>query len=148
MRFRAIVQLNGKTATGIEVPPEIVADLGSGKKPAVSVTINGYTYRSTVATMGGKFMLPVSAEIRTQAHVNAGDEVDVDLELDTAPREVELPADFVAALSANAAAQQFFDSLSYSNKRRITLPIDDAKTPETRQRRIDAAIAKLGEERL
>lgn len=85
MRFRATVKQSGKTATGIEVPPEVVEGLGSGKRPAVSVTIGGYTYRSTVASMGGVFMLPLSAEHRSGAGVSAGDEVDVDVELDTAP---------------------------------------------------------------
>src|SRR5437867_2874762 len=85
MRFHAVIQLSGKTATGIEVPGEVVAALGPSKRPAVRVTINGYTYPSTVAPLGGAFMLPVSAEVRAQAGVAAGDEVAVDVELDTAP---------------------------------------------------------------
>ena len=143
MRFRTTIELGGKTATGMRVPPEVVERLGAGKKPAVSVTINGHTYRSTVASMGGVFMLPVSAEVRAAAGVAAGDAVDVDIELDTAPREVALPSDFAAALDGDAAARSFFDGLSYSNKRRIVMPIEDAKTPETRQRRIDKAIDAL-----
>ncbi|HUY76522.1 MAG TPA: YdeI/OmpD-associated family protein [Ktedonobacterales bacterium] len=143
MQFRANILLNGKTATGIQVPEEIVAGLGSSKKPAVRVTIGGYTYRSTIATMGGKFMLPVSAEVRAQAGVAAGDVVDVDLELDTAPREVAIPADFADAIARDADAKRFFDGLSYSNQRRITLSIEDAKTAETRQRRIEKAVSML-----
>ena len=148
MKFRTVILLSGKTATGVEVPPEVVASLGSSKKPAVNVTIGDYTYRSTIATMDGKFMLPISAEVRAGAGVAAGDEVEVALELDTAPREVSLPDDLAAALGGDDAAQRFFDSLSYSNKRRIVLPIEEAKTVETRQRRIEKAVEKLRENRL
>ena len=148
MRFRATVELGGKTATGIRVPAEVVEGLGSGRKPPVSVTINDHTYRSTVATMGGVFMLPVSAEVRAAAGVEAGDEVDVEIRLDSAPREVTVPPDFAAALDADAAARHFFDGLSYSNRRRIVSPIDDAKTPETRQRRIDKSVDALREGRI
>jgi hypothetical protein len=148
MRFRATVELGGKTATGVRVPAEVVEGLGSGRKPPVSVTINDHTYRSTVATMGGVFMLPVSAEVRAAAGVEAGDEVDVEIRLDSAPREVTVPPDFAAALDADAAARHFFDGLSYSNKRRIVSPIEDAKTPETRQRRIDKSVDALREGRI
>ena len=143
MRFRTTIELGGKTATGFQVPPEVVAALGSTKRPPVRVTINGYTYRSTVAPMGGVFMLPLAAEHRTAAGLVAGDEVDVDLELDTAPREVEVPPDFAAALAGDADAQRAFDNLSYSNKRRHILSIEDAKTPATRERRITKAIETL-----
>lgn len=146
--FRAVIQLGGKTATGIEVPPEIVARLGPSKRPSVRVTIHGYTYRSTVATMGGVFMLPVSAEVRERAGVAAGDEVDVDVELDTEPREVALPPDFANALDCVADARRFFDGLSYSNRRRIVLAIEAAKTDETRQRRITGAVEALREGRV
>ncbi|MGZ3640054.1 MAG: DUF1905 domain-containing protein [Ktedonobacterales bacterium] len=145
MRFRATIQLSGKTATGIRVPEEVVTGLGSGKRPAVRVTINGYTYPSTVAPMGGEYMLPVSAEVRESAGVAAGDEVEVDVELDAAPREVSVPPDFAEALEGDADAKRFFEGLSYSNKRRIVLPIEEAKTPETRQRRIAKAISTLHE---
>lgn len=145
MRFHTTIELGGKTATGMQVPPEVVEALGSGKRPAVSVTINGYTYRSTVAPMGGVFMLPVSAEVREAAGVKAGDEVDVDVELDTAPREVEIPPDFQAALDAAPDAKRAFESLSYSNKRQHTLSIEGAKSAETRQRRIEKSIDTLRE---
>ncbi|MEX0784438.1 MAG: YdeI/OmpD-associated family protein [Dehalococcoidia bacterium] len=148
MKFRATLLLGGKTATGIEVPPELVAALGPSKKPAVQVTIREYTYPSTIATMGGKFMLPVSAEVRQAAGIAAGEEVDVDIELDTKPREVTVPADFSEALGRDDGARAFFDGLSYSNKRRFVLGIEDAKTPETRSRRVVAAVAKLREGRV
>jgi Bacteriocin-protection, YdeI or OmpD-Associated/Domain of unknown function (DUF1905) len=147
MRFRATLLLGGKTATGIEVPAEVVTQLGQSKRPAVRITINGYTYRSTVAPLSGAFMLPVSAEVRENAGVTAGDEVDVDLELDTEPREVVVPADLRDALEDDADAKRFFDGLSYSNKRRIVLSIEDAKTAETRQRRIAKAVSMLQERR-
>ena len=143
MRFRATVELGGKTATGIRVPAEVVARLGPSKRPAVRVTINGHTYRSTVAPLGGAHMLPVSAEIRERAGVAAGDEVEVDIDLDTEPREVTVPPDFAAALDRDADARRAFDGLSYSNKRRYVLSIEEAKTEETRQRRIAKAIDTL-----
>jgi hypothetical protein len=148
MRFQATLELGGKTATGMTVPSDIVDGLGSGKKPAVTVTINGYTYRSTIAVYGGVYMLPVSAEVRAAAGVSAGDKVDVDIELDHAPREVTVPPDLAAALDAVPDARRFFDGLSYSNKRRFTLSIEDAKTPETRQRRIEKSVATLREGRI
>ena len=143
MRFRATIELGGKTATGIRVPAEVVESLGAGQRPRVSVTINGYTYRSTVAPMGGVYMLPVSAEARGGAGVAAGDEVDVDVELDTAPREVNVPTDLAAALDGDASAKRFFEGLSYSNKQRIVLSIEGAKTAETRERRIAKALSEL-----
>ncbi len=147
MRFRSTVQLNGKTATGIPVPAEVVEGLGQGKRTPVRVTINGHTYRSTVASVRGEFMLGVSAEVRENAGVAAGDEVDVDIELDTEPREVTVPPDFAEALHGDVAAREAFNGLSYSNKRRIVLGIEDAKTDETRQRRIAKAITALREGR-
>jgi hypothetical protein len=143
MNLRTTVELGGKTATGIRVPPEVIAALGPGKKPAVRVTMNGYTYRSTVAVYGGEFFLPVSAEVRERAGVAAGDEIEVAIELDTDPRVVEVPSDLAAALAADADARHFFEGLSYSNKRRIVLAIEDAKTAETRRRRIDKALENL-----
>jgi uncharacterized protein YdeI (YjbR/CyaY-like superfamily) len=93
-------------------------------------------------------MLPVSAEVREKAGVAAGDEVDVDVELDTEPREVSVPPELASVLEQDADAKRFFDGLSYSNKRRIVMPIDEAKTPETRQRRIDKAVSLLREGRV
>lgn len=148
MRFRATILATGKTAAGIEIPPEIVESLGSSRKPAVRVTIDGFAYRSTVATMNGVYMVGVSNDVRKAAGVAAGDTVDIELELDTEPREVVVPADLAAALAADPEAQSFFNGLSYSNKRRIVMPIDDARTPETRQRRIDKSVAALHEGRI
>ncbi|TMF12929.1 MAG: DUF1905 domain-containing protein [Chloroflexi bacterium] len=147
MKFRAIIELAGKTATGIEVPAAVVAKLGSSKKPAVRVTIKGYSYRSTVATMGGRFMLPISAEVRAAAGVAARDKVDVDVELDTAPRLVTVPPDFARALTREPAAKRFFEGLSFSNKQRIVISIEAAKTQETRDRRIAKSVSALREGR-
>jgi hypothetical protein len=147
MRFHAIVQLSGKTATGIQVPAEVVAGLGSSKRPAVRVTINGYTYRSTVAPMGGVFMLPISAEHRQSAGVAAGDEVKVDIELDTEPREVIVPPDLREILDHDAEARRSFDGLSYSQKQQLVLSIEGARTPETRQRRLAKVVSTLQEGR-
>jgi len=148
VRFRTTLLQSGKTATGFEVPEAVVDALGRGKRPSVKVTINGYTYRNTVAVMGGVFMIGVSAENRAGAGVVGGDEVDVYLELDTAPREVTVPADFAAALDRNAAARRTFDSLSYSNRLWHVLSIEGAKTDETRQRRIARSIDALREGRV
>jgi hypothetical protein len=148
MRFRTEILSAGKTAAGIEVPPAVVDALGTSRKPAVKVTINGYTYRSTVATMNGVFMLGVSNDVRREAGVAAGETVDVDIELDSEPREVQVPPDLAAALDAEPEARRFFDGLSYSNKRRIVMPVDDAKTMETRQRRIEKSVANLREGRI
>ena len=147
MRFRAVVQLNGKTATGIPVPIDVVEGLGAGKRPKVRVTIGDYVFRTSVAGWGDGYMLSLSAEHRAGAGVAAGDTVDVDLELDTQPRVAEVPADFAAAIDADAAARAFFDGLSYSQKRWFTLSIDGAKTAETRQRRIDKYVVMLREGR-
>lgn len=147
MRFSATIQPSGKTITGIRVPDEVVESLGSGKRPPVRVTLGGYTYRTTAASRGGEFMLSVSAEIRQNAGVTAGDDVDVGIELDTEPREVNVPPDFAEALGRDADARRFFDELSYSNKRRFVMGIEDAKTADTRQRRIAKAVGALREGR-
>ena len=143
MLFHATLILNGKTATGIPVPDAIVEQLGAGKRPPVRVTIGSYTYRTTVAPMGGQFWIPVSAENRTGAGINAGDELDVEIEIDTEPREVTVPEDLMAALDADPAAKQAFEKLSYSNKRLHVLSVEDAKTPETRQRRVEKVITTV-----
>ena len=147
MRFRTTVLQTGKTTTGIEVPPEIVESLGRGKRPPVTVTINGYTYRNTVAVMDGVYMIGISAEHRAGTRVKGGDLVEVDIELDTAPRDVEIPADFAAALDAVPEARRAFDALSYSNKSWHTLQFAGAKSDETRQRRIAKSVQALAEGR-
>ena len=146
MRFSSTLELHGKTATGLVVPPEVLESLGGGRKPAVTVRLGEHTYRTTVGSMGGQFLIPVSAENRAAAGLAAGDQVEVDVELDTAPRVVEVPADLAAALDAEPAARQRFDALSYSAQRRHVLAVEGAKAEATRQRRVSATVAALVEE--
>jgi len=148
MRFRTTILQTGKTTAGIEVPPEVVEALGAGKRPPVRVTLNGYTYRNTVAVMGGTSMISVSSEHRAASGLKGGDIVDVDLELDTAPREVSVPPELDAALDAEPAARATFDRLSYSNKSWHALQVEGARTDETRQRRIAKSIAALRDGRI
>ena len=145
MRFRTTLLSAGKTALGFEVPPNVVEGLGAGKRPPVLVTINGFTYRNTVAVYGGVYMIGVSAENRAAAKVKGGDEVDIDLELDSAPREVVVPPELQAALDADPAAKATFDKLSYSNKSFHALQVTGTTNPETRARRIEKSIAVLRE---
>src|SRR6478735_3232727 len=130
MKFRAKVQLNGKTATGIEVPQKTFEGLDGGRRAKVVVTINGYSYRSTVGPYGGRVMLPLAAEHREGAGVEAGQTVSVELVLDTAERTVDVPKDLAAALKAAGVRAQF-DALSYTNRKEHVRAIEDAKKPET-----------------
>ena len=143
MEFPAVLQLHGKTATGIAVPAQVVESLGTSKRPAVRVTINNYTYRTTVAARGDAFLVPVSAEHRTAAGISAGDKLDVDIQLDDQPREVVIPADLAKALKPDATAKHFFDGLSYSHRRSYVMWIEDAKKAETRERRVAKALEML-----
>jgi len=143
MRFKTTLDAAGKNAAGFRVPREVVEALGKGKRPPVVVTIKGYSYRNTVAVYGDEFLIGVAQEHRLPAGVKPGDEIEVDLELDTAPREVAIPADFAAALEVSPDAKRFFEALSYSNRRRFTLSIEGAKSAATRQRRIEASIERL-----
>ena len=143
MRFTTTLDPAGKNAAGFRVPREIVEALGKGKRPPVIVTINGYSYRNTVAVYGDEYLIGVAQEHRAPAGVKPGDTIDVDLELDTAPREVDVPADFAAALEASPEAKGAFEALSYSNKRRYALSIEGAKSAETRQRRIEKSVGEL-----
>jgi hypothetical protein len=143
-KFKTKLLSAGKTATGFVVPPEVVEELGAGKRPPVTVTLNGkYTYRNTVAVMGGDYMIGVSAEHREKAGVKGGDTIEVTLVLDTAPREVEVPPELAVALSKDKAAKAAFEKLSYSHKRQHTLAIEGAKAAETRARRVEKTIEML-----
>lgn len=143
-RFSAELLLARRTATGIEVPQAALDALDGGKRPKVRVTIGAYTYRSSVGSMDGRAMLPVSAEHRAGAGIAAGDRVEVTLELDTAPREIELPDDLAEALAAAPAAREFFDSLSYSRQNWFVSTIESARRAETRRRRVERAVEMLG----
>ena len=129
--------------TGIEVPPAVIEALGGGKKPAVVVTIGSFTYRSTVGVMGGKFLIPLSAERRQASGLKGGDAVTVQLERDETPREVLVPEDLAAKLAESPAAQAAFSALSYSQQLRHVLSVTDARTEETRQRRIEKVLSTM-----
>jgi hypothetical protein len=127
--------------TAIEVPAAAIKTLGAGKRPGVIVKVNTYEYRSTVAVMGGKCLIPFAAAHRKASGIGAGDAIKVKLTLAQGPREVDMPADFRKALKQEPAAEAFFDGLSNSLQRYHTDLINGAKTEETRDRRIDKAIA-------
>jgi hypothetical protein len=149
VRFRTTLSLENRNATGIHVPVSALEALGGGRRPAVIAIVNGYTYRGTV--MGydpADPLMPFSSEHREASGLRAGDEIDVELALDTAPRVVDVPADLAAALAAEPVARAFFDGLSYTNKRVHTLGVEGAKTTETRARRVERSVAMLREGRV
>ncbi len=145
MKFRACVE-PPEPMRGLEVPPEIVEALGGGKRPPVTITINGHSWKSRVAIMRGRYLLGLSTANRQAAGVVTGDEIDVDVELDAEPRVVAEPADFARALDADPAARTAYDRLSSSHKREHVLSIESAKKAETRRRRIEKAVAMLREQ--
>jgi len=123
-------------ATGIVVPDEVVEGLGGSRRPAVVVTVGGYSYRSTVASMGGRFLIPFAKEHRDRTGIAPGQAIEVTLELDTAPRTVDVPADLAAALAARPGAREAFDRLSYSVRKEHVRQVETAKAADTRERRI------------
>lgn len=145
MKFSTTVYAGQGSAntTGIVVPPEVVDGLGGNKRPAVNVNVNGFEYRSTVASMGGLFLIPISSDIRKQTGLKAGDPIDVDLTLDTAPREFEMPPDLAEASANEPEARAFWDKLAPSAKKAHVTALTDAKTPETRARRVAKAVETL-----
>jgi hypothetical protein len=143
MRFESTVELGGKTATGIPVPDEVIEAVASSKRPPVTITINGYTYRTTAVRMGGQFLVPLSAENREAAGVAAGDDITVDIEADTAPREVTLPDDLAAVMDDEVRAA--YDGLSYTHRKEWVRWVEEAKKPETRATRIEKTVAGLRE---
>lgn len=128
--------------TGIPVPPEVLERLGGGKRPAVHVEVNGYRYASTVGTMGGQSLIPFSSEHRQASGIGGGDDLEVGLSLDTEPRDTPVPADLAAALEAEGLTDAFA-RLAPSHRKAHVVAVDSAKAPETRRRRIEAAIAKI-----
>lgn len=129
-------------ATGIEIPPEVIEALGAGKRPKIVVTVGGFSYRSTVGVMGGHFMVGVTQEQRAKTGLKAGDAIEVTIELDTAPREVTAPPDLLAAVDA-AGVREAWEKLSYTHRKEHVRAIEEAKAPETRQRRIEKAVAMV-----
>jgi Bacteriocin-protection, YdeI or OmpD-Associated/Domain of unknown function (DUF1905) len=147
MRFRAELLATGKSTAGFEVPESVVEELGGGKHPKVAVTVNGYRFHTSIARMGGRYLLGVSAERRDAAGVHPGDVLDVDVVLDTQPRETAVPDDLAAALSQDPAAAAFWNTLSPSRKQWHVLQVTGAKTAETRARRVGASIVMLRQHR-
>ncbi|MGI8701000.1 MAG: YdeI/OmpD-associated family protein [Nocardioidaceae bacterium] len=143
MRFSTTIELGGKTATGFAVPDDVIAALGAGRRPAVAVTIGTYTYRTTAASMGGRFLVPLSAENRAAAGVAAGDQVVVDIEADAEPRTVAVPPDLADALAQDPAAAQFFEALAHSHRKEWARWVDEAKKPQTRSARVARAVDAL-----
>lgn len=139
-----LIQAEGKNATGIEVPPEIVTALNKGKRPPVIVHIGDYSYRNTIASMSGVFMVGVSAEHREGAGVQGGDEIEVTIELDTEPRTVDIPDDLASELAENDLSDAF-DNLAPSRQKEFVRQVTSAKAEETRIRRIDKIISQLRE---
>jgi len=141
--FSGHLLLDGRN-TGIEVPPDVVEALGAGGRPAVVVTVNGHTYRSTVGARGGRHLIPFSADRRRETGLAGGDPIEVTLEVDTAPRTVEVPDDLAAALAAAPGARAAFDALSPSARKAHVTGVEGAKAAETRARRVAAVVTKLG----
>lgn len=139
--FSTTLFLDGNN-TGIEVLPEVVEALGGGRRPPVVVTVNGYVYRSTVAVMGGRALIPFSSDRRRETGLAGGDPIEVTLEHDTAPRVVEVPADLADALDA-AGARAAFDALSPSARKAHVTAVEGAKAAETRSRRVAAVVDKV-----
>jgi hypothetical protein len=140
-------QAEGMKATGIDVPAEVLEQLGAGKRPAVKVTIGRHTFATTIGSMGGVAKIPVSAAVRTAAGVSAGDTLTVQLELETTPRTVTVPQDLAAALTSDSQARAFFDGLSYSRQHAYVSWIEQAKKPETRRERVTRTAQLLSQQR-
>jgi uncharacterized protein YdeI (YjbR/CyaY-like superfamily) len=121
----------------------VVEALGGGKRPRVTITVNGHSWKSRVAIMRGRYLLGLSNANRQAAGIVTGDEVEVDVEYDAEPPAVAEPEDFALALDADPAARAAYDRLAYSHKREHVRAIEDAKKPETRVRRIENALAML-----
>ena len=141
MRFDTTLSQTGNN-TGIEVPPEVIDELGAGKRPAVVVDVNGYVYASTVGVMGGRFLIPFSSDKRAASGLSGGDAITVTLTLDTTPRTVEVPDDLAAALAA-ASVRASFDALSPSARKAHVTSVESAKAADTRARRITVVVDKL-----
>jgi hypothetical protein len=139
--FRALLQEQG--GAFVEVPPDILAALGPGKRPAVRVVINGVELRTTIAVYGGRSYIGLRREIQEAAEVAPGEEIEVDVEADDQPRTVDLPDDLVAALAADPEAGRIFDGLSFTNRKEYVAWVVGAKLPTTRERRVAEAPALL-----
>ena len=144
MKFITTIFQKGNNL-GIEVPESIIEKLGAGKKPPVIVTINYYTYKNTVAVMQGKYLIPLNSEHRKFVNVNGGDQLEIDIELDKLPRNIEIPIELASRFKGESDAKTFFETLAPSNKKKIIVLIETAKTDETRNKRLDKIISDLNQ---
>ena len=145
MKFTSQLQITEADNAGIPVPPDVVTSLGGGNHPKVVLTLNGFTYRSSIAKMGDGFWIPVSKARRAEGKLEVGVPYEIEIELDTAPREVELPTELAVHFASHPVAKSVWDAMSYSTQLRTVTPILNAKKPETRQKNVDKVIAQLGE---
>ena len=145
MKFTSNLMSGEKDTAGIVVPPEVIEQLGGGKHPKVVVTLNGFTYRSSVAKMGDLFLIPASKARRAEGKLEVDVPYEIEIEIDTAPREVEIPAELAAIFETDETAKAAWDAMSYSKQLQTVIPILNAKKPETRQRNVDKVIAQLQE---
>ena len=142
LRIHTVLEPSGP-ATAIELTDEQVAELGGGKRAAVKLTIGDRTARLRLGVMGGRNLLGLSKAVRAELGVEIGDALHAVIELDTDERTVDLPDDFASALDAEPGARAAFDALPPSHRKEHVRAIVEAKRPETRTRRIEAAVAKL-----
>lgn len=147
MKFDAELRLNGKTATGVPVPESVIEELGGGRRPRVSVSLNGYSFLTSLGTMSGQVLIPVSAVVRSAAGIEAGDRLTVEIELASEPAQVAVPEDLRAALVAEPETFAFFEGLSASQRRGYAEWIEQAKKVETRTRRLEQTVEALRERR-
>ena len=143
MRLRLELLGHGGNTAGFEIPDAVVEELGGGRRPKVVVTVGAHTWRSSIANMGGRFMLGVSMANREAAGVAAGQVLDVDVELDTAPRTVEVPDDLAAELEGDADARSRWDGWSFTRQNEAARTLTEARKPETRARRLAKVLAEL-----
>lgn len=143
MELSAVLQATGGTTTGFVVPDHLVDELGGGRRPKVVATVGSHSWRTSIAAMGGRFWLGVSAANREAAGIAAGETHRVTVELDTAPRTVEVPEDLAEAIRAAPGAAEAWAGLSFSAQRTHAEAVAGAKRPETRERRVASVVAAL-----
>ena|ERR1700761_3157415 len=144
MRFKSEVE-PPQPMHGLEVPARVIEELGEGERPPVTIRVNGHSWRSRIAKMRGRYLIGFSKANRAAAGVDTGDRVEVEVELDTEPREIVVPEDLTRALDADPAARTAWDGLAPSHRRRHIHSIEGAKKAETRARRIEKALEMLRE---
>ncbi|HLX48205.1 MAG TPA: YdeI/OmpD-associated family protein [Streptosporangiaceae bacterium] len=143
IQFRAQLQPRGPAAAVVLDDAQVAAVGEGAKRFPVVATVNGYTWRTSVARMGGEFLLGLNREVRESAGAQAGDEVEVRLELDAAPREVEVPEALAAALAADPRARASFEGMAFTHRKEYARWITEAKREETRQRRVQQAVEMI-----